>query len=311
MIGAGFATGREVAAFFSQYGAWSWLGVAAAVGTLALLGQRLAAACRRRQAATLADCFPGGLGWIARGAFLLLLLTTGGAMTAGAAELAELTLPFHGALWVGGLGTLGCSWLLSRRESNALTALSAALMAALTALMGLCWLLSPEQGYTLGTVSRLPAWLEACGRGLCWGGFNLAFAAPLVCRNARERRAPRLAAILLGGLLLLGNGLLLRHAALWNHPLPMVALLARLGAAGYALGAAALYLAMLTTLIAVLRGLRDLLPVHMAWKDGAALAGVAAVSAVSFQEIVGVGYPLLGAACLCLLAAAALGAREA
>lgn len=310
MIGAGFATGREVAAFFSQFGSWSWLGIGAGTGLIAGLGGALAAGCARRGADSLAACFPGALGWISRGAFLLLLFTTGGAMTAGAAEVAELTLPLHGACWLGGAGTLALCWLLARRQAAAMPLLSGALLTVLVALIALCWLLPGGESFSLAAPSAVPPWLEACLRGLCWGGFNLAFAAPLVCRRQDCPRAPALAAAILALLLALGNGLLLRHPALWNHPLPMAALFSSLGKTGFVLGSAALYLAILTTLIAVFQGLLALLPAGMAWRDGAALAGVAGIATVSFQGIVGVGYPLLGALCLCLLGAGALSCRK-
>lgn len=310
MIGAGFATGREVASFFSQFGPWSWLGVAAGTGTIALLGKALARGCARRGVENLAVCFPGAWGWISRGAFLLLLFTTGGAMTAGAAELAELTLPLQGAGWLGGAGTLGLCWMMARGKLPALTVLSGALMVVLTALMGLCWLLPPTQGFSLTAAS--PTWpaLAACVRGVCWGGFNLAFAAPLVCRRTALPHAPICAAGLLALLLALGNGLMLRHPALWNHPLPMAALFSALGKSGYVLGVAALYLAILTTLIAVFQGLGEMLPRALVWRDGLALVGVAGIATVSFQGIVGVGYPLLGALCLCILGAVAVGCRN-
>lgn len=305
MIGAGFATGREVAAFFSRFGPWSWLGIGTGAGLIAGLGGALAAGCARRGTDSLAACFPGALGWISRGAFLLLLFTTGGAMAAGAAELAELTLPLHGAGWLGGLGTLALCWLLARRQVAALPLLSGALLMVLVALIALCWLLPGGESFSLASPSFVPPWLEACLRGLCWGGFNLAFAAPLVCRQDCPR-APALAAAILALLLALGNGLLLRHPALWNHPLPMAALFFNLGKPGFVLGSAALYLAIMTTLIAVFQGLTALLPAGMAWRDGVALAGVAGIATVSFQGIVGVGYPLLGALCLCLLGAGVL-----
>ena len=308
MIGAGFATGGEIQAFFSRFGAWSWLGVIAAAGTLALLGSALVPVGGRVR--TMGGCFPGAAGWVPRGALLLLLVTTGGAMVAAAAELAALTLPVHGAAWAGGLGTLGLAWMLSRRGAPALTALSGVLMALLAGLMAFCWLLPEAAGFALPESSVLPPWLEACGGGLCWGGFNLAFAGPLLCGGEGGKRSPRLAAVMLGGLLAMGNGLLLRHPETWESPLPMVALLAQLGKAGYYGGAGALYLAILTTLIAVLRGMRELLPSGMAWRDGAALMGIAAVSVAKFRGIVGVGYPLLGAICLCLTVAGALHARR-
>lgn len=227
-------------------------------------------------------------------------------MAAGAAELAKLTIPLHGAKWLGGVGTMALCWLLSREKIPALTVLSGLLMVVLTVLMGLCWLLPVEQSFSLRVVSAVPPGLEACARGICWGGFNLAFAAPLICRRAELSRAPVWAAALLALLLTLGNGLLLRFPALWHHPLPMVALFSALGKPGFVLGATALYLAILTTLLAVFQGLREMLPPGLAWREGVTLVGVGGIAMAGFQGIVGVGYLLLGALCLCILGAVAL-----
>ena len=111
---------------------------------------------------------------------------------------------------------------------------------------------------------------------------------------------------LLALLLTLGHGLLLRFPALWHHPLPMVALFSALGKPGFVLGATALYLAILTTLLAVFQGLREMLPPGLAWREGVTLAGVGGIAMAGFQGIVGVGYLLLGALCLCILGAVAL-----
>ena len=125
------------------------------------------------------------------------------------------------------------------------------------------------------------------------------------------RSSRKIAAALLALLLTLGNGLLLRFPALWHHPLPMVALFSALGKPGFVLGATALYLAILTTLLAVFQGLREMLPPGLAWREGVTLAGVGGIAMAGFQGIVGVGYLLLGALCLCILGASLSHGKEA
>lgn len=86
----------------------------------------------------------------------------------------------------------------------------------------------------------------------------------------------------------------------------MVALFSALGKPGFVLGATALYLAILTTLLAVFQGLREMLPSGLAWREGVTLVGVGGIAMAGFQGIVGVGYLLLGALCLCILGAGGL-----
>ena len=300
VIGAGFASGREVAAFFSRYGALSWLAVAAAVLTIgwislgAMRSPGVPAAWRNR--------WPGRV-W--QGMFLALLSATGGAMLAGAGEIAALTLPLHGAYWMGMLVTLCLAWWLSERRLTGLIRLSRALTVCLLAVMVLGLTLPRLRGVW---VEEAPGW-HALPRsllhGLCYGGFNVALASPVLDEmsrlpRAQQRRSVLQAGLILGLLLGLGNEVLLRHPALLGAALPYVELLGLWGRWGMTLGALGLYLAVLTTLVTCLRGLEALskrrwsvcLPI------GVALLG--------FTGAVDGLYPLLGGGCFLLLAAKAL-----
>ena len=301
VIGAGFASGREVASFFARFGAWSWLGAAAAVAVLGGLCWRL-----------MEHPGEGGmplhwrgcwLEYLWRGMFVSLMMATGGAMMAGGGEIAALMLPLHGARCIGLMGTLALAWLLAGRENAGLAAVSKGLIACLLAVV-LAGLFLPVRE----TASLRPAgsgWVSLA-QGLCYGGFNAALAAPVISLTGAELtrkeqlRCAGWFTLLMAVLLACGNAVLLRHAALQEAQLPFVMLLSAWGKAGYCLGGAALYLAALTTLVACLRGLKLLLPRHM----GAAAVGVALLSLSGLEGMVGVAYPVLGGGCFLLLAAA-------
>ncbi len=349
VIGAGFATGQEIVSFFSMSGGWSWLGIAVAVLLIGGLGQALIRTAARGRTAELAQlCMPA---WQmpCRLMFGCLTACTGGAMLAGAAELAALIFPWMHAALLGWIATLGIGVLMSFRQEGNLSRLSGVLLVLLLTLMAVCWRFPSQLAAVLRT--RPPQLLPAAARALCWGGMNLAIAAPLLCQEHDVRvpvaaaglllvllllgnglmlrnpgvwgselplialapllcqehdvRVPVAAAGLLLVLLLLGNGLMLRNPGVWGSELPLIALLAQLGRPGQLLGAAALYVAMLTTLLACLRGLRSMLPEH---RDVPGLflppLLIALLSLVGFRGMVGKVYPALGAACLFILCTA-------
>ena len=305
VIGAGFASGREVAAFFSRYSVLSWLGVATAViaiGWISLGAMRspgVPAAWRGR--------WPGVV-W--QGMFIALLTATGGAMLAGAGEIAALTMPLHGAYWMGLLSTLCLAWWLSERRLMGLAIISRALTLCLVAVMAMGLWLPPLRGVWVEDApigARLPMSLL---RGLCYGGFNAALASPVLDEVAgtlsdKEKRACALrASLILGGVLALGNAVLLRHPALLGAPLPYVMMLGLAGRWGMPLGALALYLAVLTTLVACLRGLKALL--RGRWS----MLLPAAVALMGFTGAVDGLYPLLGGGCFLLLLAKTFHGQE-
>ena len=305
VIGAGFASGREVAAFFSRYGALSWLGVAAAVAAIGWISHGA------MRSPGVPQAWKGR--WPARvwqGMFIALLAATGGAMLAAAGEIAALTVPLHGAYWMGLLSTLCLAWWLSERRLAGLAMISRGLTVCLLAVMTMGLMLPRLRGVWMEDV---PAWSQApvsLLRGLCYGGFNAALASPVLNEAAEalspreKRRCALRVSLILSAVLALGNGVLLRHPALLGAPLPYVTMLSRWGQWGMALGALALYLAVLTTLTACLRGLQGLLR----WRWPFLLPMLVAL--LGFAGAVDGLYPLLGGGCFLLLAAKALHGKE-
>ncbi len=299
VIGAGFASGRELAAFFARFGPWSWAGVAVSVGLMGILCLEM---MRRPGAAGMPEAWQGRfMGRVWQGLFGSLLAVTGGAMLAGGGEVAALMLPLHGAREIGLIIMLAAGWRLARGESAWLAAVSRGLILCLIAMIAAGLWLPPQPGVVLQNGS----W-EAVLQGLCYGGFNMALAAPVAAmtgsrmnRQEQTRCAAGFVAVITL-LLACGNGVLLRHPALLGENLPFVQLLAGLGPMGYGLCGTALYLAALTTLTACLRGLRAICPAHM----GLLAAGIVLLSMVGLEGIVGRVYPVLGGGCVLLLMAA-------
>lgn len=296
VIGAGFASGKEVAAFFARFGGWSWLGVAAAGAVIAWVCRSI---MRSPGEAGMPLAWRGGLMeklW--RGMFLALLVSTGGAMLAGAGETAALLLPVHGAEWIGLAGTLVLGWRLAGRESLWLAVACRGLILCLLGMMLAGLLLPPQEVMTLTQGGP-----EALIYGLCYGGFNMALAAPTVALtandldNRQKARCTVLFSAVVMALLCCGNAVLLRHPSLQASGMPFVRLMSRQGRWGYRLGGGAMYLAALTTLAACLRGARALL----SGKEWLAAAAVGACALGGMEAIVSKVYPLLGGGCLTLL----------
>ncbi|MBE5804706.1 MAG: hypothetical protein E7316_09365 [Clostridiales bacterium] len=300
VIGAGFASGREIAAFFAEYGRWGWLGVIVAG---AVIGAMCLSLMRSRGEAGMPGAWKGRWQeWLWRGMFTSLMAATGGAMLAGGGEIAALLLPVRFARAMGMGMTLAAAWVMSEGEGRLLPVVSRGLLLCLVG-VALAGLFMPARTAACMGQSGGP---EGILMGLCYGGFNVALAAPVMAHwggrlteGERRRCAVGVVAVLTA-LLACGHAVLLRHTALMDEQLPFVMLLAPCGRWGYALAGTALYLAALTTLTACLRGLRTM--VNRGFP--LAVVAVAALSLSGLDELVDVVYPVLGGGCFLLLMAA-------
>ena len=283
MVGAGFASGREIMRFFSQYGAFSWALVAfAAVVTAWMLRRMLAM---------------GGVhSRLEKGLLLLFSLAVGGGMTAAAGELWALTVPLRYARTAGSVITLVLCLCLAGGSLRGMAWLGRVLLPFLLAVLILCLRVSgvsPSREISMG--EALLAVVSVMG----YCGLNGMTAAGVIggIQPPWEQKGISLAVGLLTALLLgLGNAALLPHAAaLSDAPLPTVFLLRAYGKPGYYLSAAVLYLAASTTLVAVLRELITLSAPYLPKQKRPLIGlGVLAVSLLGFDDIVGKAYPVLG-----------------
>jgi len=282
VVGAGLASGREVASFFSQYGRWSIVGVLAAVFTLIVLAEpHIPASWQSR--------WPEKLWHVL---LSLLLIATGGAMLSGAGEIASLTVPVHGAYWLGMGGTLILAWVLAYRAAGGLAWVSRVMLCALGILILLGFSLPRTSAVVLNRTS-LP---KALASGLTYGGFNAALQASILQADRKKypqvRRHVRMSGLIVLILLLLSNAVLLMHPSLMGEAMPFIHMMRSFGKVGYYLGAVCLYLAILSTLTACLRGLG---------RKPYALLGIGFIGLLGFEGVVGKTYPLLGGACFLML----------
>lgn len=286
ILGAGIASGREIASFFAGYGRWSLLGVAIAGGMLLFLANN-----------ELPHSWDGDWrGQLWKLLLSVLLIVTGGAMLSGAGEVAALVFPAYGGYWIGTAATCILAWMLAHHTTAGLAWTSRGLLTVLT-LVIIIGLRQPSERAAVLPASFFPAGIL---RASAYGGFNAALLLPVleqkgVMSPLQRKRAIRNAGLLFVVLVLAGDAVLLRHPVLSREPLPFVYLLKQAGKSGFYLGAASIYLAILSTLTACFRGL------GRRWY---APAGIFGVTLWGFNGVVAVAYPLVGTMCLCMLATA-------
>lgn len=285
VVGAGLASGREIAAFFTQYGGWGSIGILLAALTMGgLTGTEMPSAWQGK--------WPMRL-W--KHLLTAMLVATGGAMLSGSGMVASLLLPVRHAALIGAALTLLMAWVLVYRTRSGLAWVSRVLLILLMAVILAAFLLPRRDAAVIARMR--PA--AALAKGLTYGGFNAALQCSLLTASPQNActkgRSVRRAALLLCVLLLLGHAALLRHPALLGEPMPFIRLTASLGRTGHLLGACSMYLAILSTLTCCLRGLEG----HRGLS-----AGVIAVSLLGFSGVVEAVYPLLGGVCLLWLSAA-------
>ncbi|MBQ7887503.1 MAG: hypothetical protein IJ313_11525 [Clostridia bacterium] len=308
VIGAGFASGREILRFFAGHGRMAPVAILGALMLLLALFLRLPAQMQHYGASTLMQLCRIKLGprfgLFCGALFMLLCAVTGAAMLAAMAELGALMLPIRHAYALSMGVSLVLSLLLTLCGLSGL-ALPGALLAVLLTLLLLRLL-----GLPAGEACFLPAMtpdlpVRALADGAAYGALSSAqLAGMLALLGATPRKtrwqATALFTLLFGGMLALGTTVCRRHMpAIVHQMLPFVYLSRSLGSGGQMLVALCMYAAALSTLCAMLRAL-------MPPGGGLRHALLAAcccllVSLLGFDTLVAHGYPLLGALCAGLL----------
>lgn len=280
-VGAGFASGREIAVFFAQYGIWSYAGLAMTGAMLLLAGEPVPAAWQGR--------WPEKL-W--KLMLSVLLIATGGAMLAGSGEICAQVLPVKRSNEIGMTVTLLISWLLAMKTKTGLAWVSRSLVVVLTILLFLAFRLQPLQAAVIANAEGFSALLS----GSSYGGFNAALQWSVLsaaAMNGRHKRcALQWATLIIMLLLLLGTFLIGRNSALIEEPMPFLMMMKQFGIVGYMFFVLCLYLAVLSTLTACIRALSGRF---------CPILAILMVSAGGFAEAVGSLYPLLGGACCIML----------
>lgn len=300
MIGAGFASGRELMQFFSRYGAFSWVLILISGITIQILMLQM----MKNGKNGMQGLIPSGrTGIFCRGVICLLLIAAAGSMTAAAGELAALTIPIHSARWIGMTCTLIGCLAGSRYPLGIMGHLGKILLPLLIGAFLLCMRIPGEEINTeLSACEMLLASVKSIG----YAGMNGMLSAGILCEAGaacEPRGICRKAAWAAGAMiavLFLGNGVLVHHRELQDAPLPMVILLQHFGKPGYYLSAGVLYLAVVTTLIAALQGLTAMLGERLSFPRIIAGLLSAMMALAGFERIVGMAYPGLGLICIAI-----------
>jgi uncharacterized membrane protein YkvI len=304
VIGAGFASGREVMVFFTRFGAWSWVGIAVATAAFGVLAAGVTRLSEETGAGSFAELCEKILGrWGGRACAVLygvLMAVTAGAMASGVGEIAGLTMTAGGAYWLGlgGAVVLGAVW--ARRGMGALAAGGGFLLPV----CGLLYVVIAWQGRRLGyaiAVREAGGGVVGVPMAVGYACLNVTLSCGVLCEVAGKERGVERGrvvgwfAAMVGGMLAAANATLLPNAArVGSAALPMLAL-ARGVVPAAILATAAMLVAMMTTLVALLRSLAMMMKVGGDWVGYAVAAAVAAVcGAVGFNRIIGVAYPLMG-----------------
>ena len=306
MVGAGFASGRELVVFFSGQGGPSWLGVALACVGAGFLTGAISALARRTGKRELPGVFARtmgrGSGIAMQVVYSMLLVLCAAAMLSTGATLGALTFPFHGSFLVGTAIVLAVGLLIMRRGALPIAGL------ALVVLMAL-WYLALGAGQDASGIRVGGSFGISAASGLIYAAFNATVAAGMVCLNAGEgvdpRRVGLYTGLLLAAMLIPANWALLRaDVDTRQMALPSVVMAHKWGVAGYYLSICALFIAVVTTLSAALSALRAQLT-ELGLRPTQAVffscAAALALSLAGLTTLVGVGYPAVGLVCAVML----------
>ena len=311
IIGAGFASGREIVGFFSGMGSASWLGVITASGGIAGLTYVLLRLSGRVRAHSFPALYGALMGSSCRDAVALLhglmCLVTASAMLSAGSELGALAFPWRYARAAGFLLTLLPALAASVSGLRPLAMLGM-LLAPLILIYYLC--MGQNVSYPVGFSPRLlPASLAM---GCLYAAFNAALAGGTICLSAKDCSiSAGRTAFLTGGMMFLllsaANRTLLRAGdAVRQTAMPAVVLAAHWGASGYYISILVIWLSVLTTLCAMLHSLAaqfTQLHAPRIAKLTACAAAASLLSVCGFRLLVDTLYPILGWVCSFVLLA--------
>ena len=249
VIGAGFASGREVVVFFSRYGRHAWWLIVLTSLLMAALGALCMKKALSRDACAewnklLNHTMPG------RWCSLSLLVLTSGAMLAAAGHTVALMLPMQWAYQQGLLGTLLLAWWLGNKCLSGLRICSALLLICMLGALIMVLFYLPEPAVHIQKTWDFTQLVVACVSVLGYSAMNMTLAMGVVCKCAEKNTHFRSASLLFG--LIVGTLLLLSHwvytkAGLSDGEIfPMVSLLATFGRKGFYGAGILLYLSINT-----------------------------------------------------------------
>ena len=274
-VGAGFASGKEIASFFARYGRWGYAGIIASGAMMMLSYEPMPDRWRKR--------WPEKL-W--KSLLSIILITTGGTMMAGAGEIWRNILPLKWSSCIGHIVSFCFCWLLAAKTKDGLAWMSRILFCFFTVILIVSFCQPQSKGVMVSEYEPMAAIVS----GVTHGGFNAALQWPMIANVhvplLQRKAAVRKAAMFLMAVMTAGLALMLRHPNLIGESMPFMIMIRGVGRTGYYAFALCLYLAVLSTLTACMKAVKcSLMPI----------SGMILISCVGFQDAVSGIYPVLGA----------------
>lgn len=304
VIGAGFASGREMVVFFVQYGNHAWWLIAL---SCLLMGGLCALCMFSAKRCGCGACWCGlfyGKAAAAQVCSVFLMIITAGAMVSAAGQMISMLWANEWAYALGAAGTLWLAWLLSQKTLKPLETASALL--TLLLIGGLIAAARLPEGSAVMLPSHRQQ--ELLCAAICASGYaamNMVLAIGVVCQCAASARNIHQSAVLFGTLMAVMMAVscfvYMRHPEILNADFPLVMLLNGYGRSGFVVSAVLMYLSVFTTLTAILVGMRTAAKTYFghSWMQMVmCIALPAAVSCVGFSGIVEKMYAPAGLVCV-------------
>jgi uncharacterized membrane protein YkvI len=303
VIGAGFASGREVVEFFTRFGAFSRVGITAAAACFALLAYSIMKLSNKIGCGSFNDLAAvtlGKTGGVAASIlYAVIMIITASAMASGIGEVVSIFVPVQHIRIIGTLAAVLVCGYIATKGMHALAA-GGSFLLPLCILLYIIIARIPAHAYTLSVPPPNPA--ISIPYAIGYACMNTTLCCCILCEAGKgdEKQHGKIAAlfsIMLFVLTAACNAVLLpRFARIANEPLPIIKL-SNGNTASMMFAAASLLLAMATTLTALIRSITQIL----APKEKLKLPMRFIVPAIcgllglfEFNMLVGKAYPIMG-----------------
>lgn len=312
IVGAGFASGREVIQFFTRFGSWGTAGVVFSGLLMTLVGTRLMLYARRIHAssfdALIVRLFGPRTGLVIHSLVFLMLFGVNGVMLAGSGAVFQEQIGWN--RWLG----IGLSILLSLyfivKKARGLLWINSLVVPMLTIFIIFLFIQQGSLSPQLETPWR-SGWILSA---FAYAAFNLTTSLVVLVPLAAEVQSERVltAGGLAGGvgfavLLFLAHQLILSHPGVMLYDMPTAELVRPIGKLMHLGFAAVIFGEILTTYVGNIFGLSrqlsHLFPASFSgWRAAAVLIGGSVVIGLAgYSSLIRVLYPFYGFLCMFLL----------
>ena len=317
IVGAGFATGREIVEFFSQYGLYGFLGIIMTGYLFIILGTKIMLLALSINAQTYQELnsflFGAKWGLVVNYLFFMMLFGVTAVMLSGAGAVFEEQLGIP--KMIGILFTIGIALIILHKGVQGLVGVNLVvvpMMILFSVVLFVGRLQSPDFHVDLLAIPENVKYWDAIVSPFLYSAFNLGLAQAVLIPLAYEVKDPKIikGGGIVGGICLTVI-LLISHVSLLSLPnmmvfdIPSAELMKSLAIPFYWIFIAVIYGEIFTSLVGNVFGLERQLKRVLNWKSLSIFAGiffiVLLISVVQYRILLSVLYPIFGYVCLLFL----------